>query len=225
MIEGSEVNANGQEPRCDCRATVHATRFVVLTGGPGAGKTAVLEIARRNFCKHVTVLPEAAGIVFGGGFWRRDTPPARRAAQRAIFCVQREIERLIIEEQETALALCDRGTVDGLAYWPDSEQAFWRDLRTSRELEHGRYAAVIHLKSPSEAVGYNHQNPLRTESAAEAQRIDDRILAAWEGHPHLYVVESTANFLDKARVALELIRRELPQCCRLHGISMDISST
>jgi predicted ATPase len=57
--------------------------LVVLTGGPGAGKTALLEIARRNFCEHIAVLPEAVSIVFGGGFWRKETAPARRAAQRA----------------------------------------------------------------------------------------------------------------------------------------------
>ena len=51
---------------CDCSET-HKTRRVVLTGGPGAGKTAVLELIRQNFCKHVKVLPESAGILFGGG--------------------------------------------------------------------------------------------------------------------------------------------------------------
>ena len=40
---------------------------MVLTGGPGAGKTAVLEVVRRTFCEHVTVLPEAASILFMGG--------------------------------------------------------------------------------------------------------------------------------------------------------------
>ncbi|MBL0889768.1 MAG: hypothetical protein IBJ19_04065 [Gemmatimonadaceae bacterium] len=38
---------------------------MVLTGGPGAGKSAVLELARLFFCDHVRRLPEAAGIVFG----------------------------------------------------------------------------------------------------------------------------------------------------------------
>ncbi len=54
---------------CACRQR-HDMRRIVLTGGPGAGKTAVLELVRQEFCAHVTVLPEAAGIVFGGGvFW------------------------------------------------------------------------------------------------------------------------------------------------------------
>lgn len=50
---------------CDC-GDRHVPRRVVLTGGPGAGKTAVLELIRLFFCEHVKTLPEAAGIVFGG---------------------------------------------------------------------------------------------------------------------------------------------------------------
>lgn len=68
---------------CECR-NVHDRRRVVLTGGPGAGKTAVLEMIRQSFCSHVKVLPEAASVVFGGGFPREDDPDCRRAAQRAI---------------------------------------------------------------------------------------------------------------------------------------------
>ena len=212
------MNGEILTPRCECKAFTHPTRLVVLTGGPGAGKTAVLEIARRNFCEHIAVLPEAASIVFGGGFWRKETAPARRAAQRAIFHVQREMERLVIEEQSAAIGLCDRGTLDGLAYWPDSEEAFWREAGTSRESELERYAAIIHLKSPSQAEGYNHQNPVRTESALEARRLDQKILESWHGHSRLFVVESAVDFLDKARTAMELVRNELPECCRKHVI-------
>jgi dephospho-CoA kinase len=34
---------------------VSSARFIALTGGPGAGKTAVLEVARRHFGTRVTV--------------------------------------------------------------------------------------------------------------------------------------------------------------------------
>jgi hypothetical protein len=37
-----------------------------------------------------------------------------------------------------AVVLCDRGTVDGAAYWPDGEAEFWAQLGTSRELELSR---------------------------------------------------------------------------------------
>ena len=74
---------------CAC-TELHPPRRIVLTGGPGAGKTAVLEMMRKTLCEHVKVVPEAASIVFGGGFPRTQPLEARRAAQRAIFFMQRE---------------------------------------------------------------------------------------------------------------------------------------
>jgi predicted ATPase len=59
------MKRHGGQP-CECR-DIHHTRRIVLTGGPGAGKTATLEMIKHAFCEHVRVLPEAATIVFGGG--------------------------------------------------------------------------------------------------------------------------------------------------------------
>jgi DNA helicase TIP49 (TBP-interacting protein) len=64
---------------CRCGGA-HTPYRVVLTGGPGAGKTAVLEVIRRALCRHVHVLPESAGILFGGGFPRGSAPALRRPA-------------------------------------------------------------------------------------------------------------------------------------------------
>lgn len=203
---------------CACKNPSHGCRLVVLTGGPGAGKTAVLEIVKKNFCPHVSVLPEAASIVFGGGFWRKESVFAQKAAQRAIFHVQRNLERLVEEEREAAVALCDRGTLDGLAYWPAAQETFWSELQIDRERELARYQAVIHLRSPSQERGYNHSNPIRIETAPEAARIDERIAGAWDGHPRRFFIESTDDFLEKAQAAVELIRKELPACCQTHPI-------
>src|SRR5690242_15099817 len=62
---------------CACREDHRKRKRVVLTGGPGAGKTAVLELVRQSFCSHVHVLPEAAGILFTGGFPRGSKPLER----------------------------------------------------------------------------------------------------------------------------------------------------
>lgn len=204
--------------RCECSQLTHEPRLVVLTGGPGAGKTAVLELAKKNFCEHIAVLPEAASIVFGGGFLRRETIPAKRAAQRAIFHVQKELERLVIEEKRSAIVLCDRGTLDGLAYWPENEERFWKELGTTRERELSRYHAVIHLRTPALDQGYNRSNPVRIETAREAAEIDARIVRAWDEHPRRVFVESSDDFLKKVEYAIELIRAELPECCRSHRI-------
>jgi predicted ATPase len=199
--------------RCYCTQVRHSTKLVVLTGGPGAGKTAVLEMARRVFCTHVTILPEAASLLFKGGFPRRASDSGRRALQRGIFHIQREIERLALEDSHAALALCDRGTIDGLAYWPGSPESFWQDVGVDRQHELSRYDAVIHLETPSPNGGYNTQNPLRAESALEARVINDRILDAWKDHPRRSIISSTPDFLDKAVSALKSIAAQLPACC------------
>ena len=55
-------------------------------------------------------------------------------------------------------------------------EEFWSSLGTTLEIELGRYDAVIHLRTPAKEHGYNHQNPLRTESASAAADIDARIV-------------------------------------------------
>lgn len=195
---------------CTCKAP-HERRRIVLTGGPGAGKTAVLELVRRYFCEHVKVLPEAAGIVFGGGFPRSSQPHVRRASQRAIFFVQRELEAAA-EAGEAGVVLCDRGTVDGAAYWPGPEDLF-SSVGTTIEEQLARYDAVIHLRTPPVKNGYNHDNPLRIETAAEAFLLDQKIAAIWASHPRRHTVESTPDFLAKVARTLEALRGELPACC------------
>jgi predicted ATPase len=195
---------------CGCTAT-HITRRIVLTGGPGAGKTAVLELVRQEFCAHVQILPEAAGIIFGGGFPRTGSLEWRRSAQRAIYFVQRELEATA-EAGNSAVVLCDRGTVDGAAYWPGPE-SFWDSVGTTLKSELERYDAVIHLRTPSIESGYNNGNPLRTESPTAAAEIDARLLEIWKGHPRRFIVPPSADFLEKASRTIAILRSEIPGCC------------
>lgn len=200
---------------CQCTAP-HERRRIVLTGGPGAGKTAVLELIRQAFCVHVQVLPEAAGVIFGGGFPRGESLTHRQAAQRAIFYVQREVEAAA-DSTDAAIVLCDRGTVDGSAYWPGPD-SLWPAVGTTLEEELARYDAVIHLRTPALENGYNHQNPLRIETAREAAVLDERIAEAWSRHPRRFVVDAAADFVAKAAEALRVLRGELPECCRHHVV-------
>lgn len=146
---GNPIGFDAVVARCVCSTVLDAPKLVVLTGGPGAGKTAVLEVVARSFCRHVVVLPEAASIVFGGGFPRRPTDAMRRGAQRAIFHVQRELEDATKEERRAHVILCDRGVVDGVAYWPDDPSTFWSGIGCTESDALARYAAVIHLATPS----------------------------------------------------------------------------
>jgi hypothetical protein len=119
---------------------------------------------------------------------------------------------------EPAVVLCDRGTIDGAAYWPGEGDLFTA-VGTTLEEQLARYDVVIHLRTPSPQRGYNHRNPLRIESAEEALRADARIFAIWQTHPHRFVVDASPDFLTKATIALGILRSEIPECCRAHLMS------
>lgn len=203
---------------CRCEG-IHPLRRVVLTGGPGAGKTAVLELVRQTFCRHVRVLPEAAGIIYGGGFPREEDAEVRRAAQRAIYHVERELEAAGAVA-DPALVLCDRGTVDGAAYWPGPGE-LWEAVGTTHAAELARYGTVVHLRTPGPGLGYGRGNPLRTETMRQAAEIDERIARLWSGHPRVFTVDATRDFLVKAHAALVILRDEMPECCRPPEVALD----
>ncbi len=188
---------------------MNSLRFIVLTGGPGAGKTAVMEAARQIFGQSLAILPESASIVYSGGFPRLPTPTSVRAAQRAICSVQEELERFCQEEGTYIASLCDRGIADGAAYWPDGPESFFRAIGFSREEVFARYHTVIHLRTPPLTMGYNHTNPMRTETAEEAALLDKRIEEVWRGHPNRVIVPATETFTDKLEQVTRLISRTL----------------
>jgi predicted ATPase len=212
------VTAHGPAATHACGCVVDGPpRFIVVTGGPGAGKTAVLELAQRHFCKHVVVLPEAASMLFRGGLRRAGTPRGKRAVQRAIYRVQRELEEIALAESDAAVVLCDRGTLDGIAYWPDQPDSFFSNLTTSEAEELRRYVAVIHLRTPFAHNGYDYSNPLRIETASEAQAIDERIVEAWKHHPRVVTIPSVEDFMAKAAAAIEALAHEVSQWRTLEG--------
>ena len=53
---------------------------IVLTGGPGGGKTTAADLFRREIGERVVIVPEAATILFQGGFPRSREPHASRFA-------------------------------------------------------------------------------------------------------------------------------------------------
>ena len=93
-------------------------------------------------------------------------------------------------------------------------EGLWSSLETDPDVELSKYDAVIHLRTPTASAGYNLSNPLRVETPQEAAAIDARIAQAWERHPRRFVVDASADFLTKATSAIEILRRDLPKCCK-----------
>lgn len=187
-----------REPRHRCR--------IVLTGGPGGGKTTAADLFRREIGERVVIVPEAATMIFSGGFPRYPGAGPRQAAQRAVYHVQRNLEDIQATRYPDRILLCDRGTVDGAAYWPGEPEGFYADLGTTAEAELARYDAVIFFESAAVGgMGIEGGNPVRRESLEEAVALDARLRRVWSGHPRFIVVNHQPSFFGKIARGLEIL--------------------
>jgi predicted ATPase len=176
---------------------------IVLTGGPGGGKTTAADLFRREIGARVVVVPEAATMVFGGGFPRCTEKPGILAAQHAIFHVQRNLEDVQSSLYPERILLCDRGTVDGAAYWPGAPHEFFATLGTTLEHELARYDGVIFFESAAVGgMGIEGGNPVRNESVEQAAVLDARLRRLWMHHPRFILVRHNPSFFKKISFGL-----------------------
>ena len=184
---------------------------IVLTGGPGSGKTVVSRrLAEANPDRFVLV-PEAATQVYTAlqTRWDRLDLTGRRDVQRRIYHTQVQQEARLAREHPTKILLLDRGTIDGASYWPDGPDDYWRDLGTTCAVELKRYDAVIWLETCA-ALGAgmydgDASNACRFEDAPAAVAAGQRLLALWRDHPNLKHVGAFAVLDEKVQAVSELI--------------------
>ena len=179
---------------------------IVLTGGPGGGKTTAADLFRREMGDKVVLVPEAATMVFSGGFPRSTHAHAVHAAQRAIYHVQRNLEDVQSALFPDRVLLCDRGTVDGAAYWPGRPADFFVAVESTLKSELKRYDAVIFFESA--AVGgmsIEGGNPVRNESLKQAVALDKKLRDLWAKHPRFILVPHNRSFFKKISYALAVL--------------------
>ncbi len=184
---------------------------IVLTGGPGGGKTTAADLMRREVGDRIVIVPEAATMLFSGGFPRPEAHHAKRSAQSAIYHVQRNLEDIHSASYPDRILLCDRGTLDSSVYWPeDGNGDFFESLHTTVEKELARYDAVIFFETA--AVGHfsiEGGNPTRTESLEEAVEIDRQLQKVWGLHPQFNLIRHEKSFLKKLQIAIANLTRFL----------------
>jgi predicted ATPase len=179
---------------------------IVLTGGPGGGKTTAADLFRREIGERVVLVPEAATMVFSGGFPRSSEPLAVHAAQRAIYAVQRNLEDVQAALYPDRVLLCDRGTVDGAAYWPGEPHHFFNEIGSSLKQELERYDAVIFFESAAVGgIGIEGGNPVRNESLEQAVELDRKLRALWSKHPRFVLVPHNDSFFKKISYSLAIL--------------------
>ena len=183
---------------------------IVITGGPCAGKSTAMRWVQNAFTQMgytVLFVPETATELITGGVapWTCGTNVEYQKCQLKL-----QIEKEHIFEQAArtmaaskVLIVCDRGALDNKAYMDDIEFAEAIQFIGSNEVElRDHYDAVFHLVTAAkgtEEVYTTANNSARTETVAEAASLDDKLISAWTGHPHLRVIDNTLSFEDKMK--------------------------
>lgn len=193
-------------------------KTIVLTGGPCAGKTTALNHIVKTFTQRgyaVFTLPESPTLfnMAGVDFL---TPDKRLflETEKALLDFQMQMEdqfaRIAAAHGRPALLVCDRGTMDIAAYMP---QEVWQAILDESkmnpvELRDKRYDAVIHMTTAAKGAEKYYtlaNNQSRTESPELAREIDDKLINAWTGHPHLRVVGNGTDFEGKLQRVVDEI--------------------
>ncbi|MEK2688301.1 ATP/GTP-binding protein [Bdellovibrio sp. GT3] len=177
---------------------------IVITGGPSGGKTTLIEALKKELGQKCAIVPEAASILYRGGFPRYKEAQGIINAQRAIYFTQKELEDMICKVSQKPLIVCDRGSVDALAYWPSEPSHFFDSIQSDKTAEFSRYDWVLHLDT-ADMDDYDTSNPIRTETFPEAANLNAKIMEAWEGHPRRIVIGHNRDFLSKMTTALSVI--------------------
>lgn len=183
---------------------------IAITGGPSGGKTTLIEALQKDLGQKCAVVPEAASILYRGGFPRYREAIGLIHAQKAIYYTQRELESLVSAISQKPLIVCDRGSLDAIAYWPDSEADFFTSIHSSKAQELARYDWVLHLDTADHNF-YDISNPIRTETHQEAAALNSAIKNAWSGHPRRIVISHSEDFFGKMATSLSVIKAILAQ--------------
>lgn len=179
---------------------------IVLTGGPGGGKTTALDLIRREFAGQIALVPESATMMFSGGIERSSDNNVLKAQQSAIFNLQKHLEDIQRATYPECLILCDRGSLDGLAYWPGTNEDFFKTMNTTLEEEFARYDAVIFFETAAKSgESIKSNNPIRNESENKAIELDDKLQKVWSKHPNFNLVGSSESFIRKVMFGIMTI--------------------
>lgn len=197
---------------------------IAITGGPCAGKTSSLLVLKNALSAKgylVFTIPESATELMSNGA----TYPVCGSAvrfQTSVFKLQTAKESLYkdiaMDANKDVIILCDRGTVDCLAYLDKREQIEFLKRNAVEKYQllyqyDGAFFMVTAAIGASDMYGIE-TNAVRFESIDEAVISDRKILSEWSDHPYLCVIDNSTNFTEKL---VRLCQETISFVDKIHG--------
>ena len=189
---------------------------IVLTGGPCAGKTKILEYLVKELEKegfYVIVVPETASQYISNNILPNDDREHTLMFQDIILHTQLVKEEAaetyaeFIKDKNNIIILYDRGIMDNRAYFSQTDYDNLLKKYNINELELlDKYDLVIDLISTATLKKDSYElNETRSEDIEKASQIDKLTSLAWTLHKNLKVVKPTEKLEEKADIVLNLI--------------------
>lgn len=181
---------------------------IVITGGPCAGKTTAMSWIQNAFTKlgyAVLFVDETATQLITGGAapW---LSASNRDFQLQLLRLQQAKEKAFSEigrsmKANKILVVCDRAAMDNCAYMSEEEFGWvMKQMNTNKIALRDQYDAVFHLVTAAKGAEKYYtlsNNQARTETVEQASALDDKLIAAWTGHPHFRVIDNSTSFEEK----------------------------
>ncbi len=169
------------------QSVANDVRMIVMTGPPGAGKSAFLAECVAD--PRIHVVPEVASILISQlgvrPFGAAGLSERFQIRLRQIQVAFEALARSEAQRKGCKAVLLDRGTLDAAAYLPGKTAEFAKRFGIHPEREGQRYHGVIVLGLPPRDV-YDRirgNNPARTETYEQAEALAFGIRQAWCHHP------------------------------------------
>jgi predicted ATPase len=183
---------------------------IVLTGGPSAGKSTIIQFVKKYFNKYnsdkkdnekilVLTLNETATHLINQGVSFTMLEP--KLFQELVMSTQISMEKTLYDYAESlkiyydkVVILMDRGLIDEKAYLIEKElddivEENWNGLLKGLKLESkykehlSKYDIIIHIVTGAQGSGFfytTENNAARTETATQALELDKKTLKVWE---------------------------------------------
>lgn len=191
-------------------------KVVAVTGGPKAGKTTFLQLAKERI-PGLIVAPEATTIVLQENIhflpkMNELSRDEKLEFHKMVLEKQKLLEKEVLEQAErkkSKIVMCDRGIADTLAYLDEVRLHFMNIENIELSLIYNRYDLVLHFESvviTRPELFDNENNKCRYETKEGAIYREKTLQEIWKDHPNRHFLSGHKGLEYSCEKAFKIMK-------------------